>query len=267
MINSGLSAYSGTCAQSPLRRESCIFNTRSASYLIHADRGTALAADVPEVREHHPTCRCVCHLVCIDRDKVASLWITNSLAPLTRDATEPLRSSSGRNVSEKARGCRRGRGTWSTLQTGRNGWLWTEWRRRRPCQQRTAAAATSAAKRDRSSPVLSSSPHVSLQHSFSPAQQRALSPFSLFSQSGRGPAADVQTAKADGCGQRLRGGEEWWRLQRPEQLRAGAATAFFGEDVRRGWIDPRRRFARDGRMARRTCISFIRPLFGFCKRE
>ena len=158
MINSGLSAYSGTCAQSPLRRESCIFNTRSASYLIHADRGTALAADVPEVREHHPTCRCVCHLVCIDRDKVASLWITNSLAPLTRDATEPLRSSSGRNVSEKARGCRRGRGTWSTLQTGRNGWLWTEWRRRRPCQQRTAAAATSAAKRDRSSPLPSSPP-------------------------------------------------------------------------------------------------------------
>ena len=156
MINSGLSAYSGTCAQSPLRRESCIFNTRSASYLIHADRGTALAADVPEVREHHPTCRCVCHLVCIDRDKVASLWITNSFAPLTGDATEPFRSSSGRNVSEKARGCRRGRGTWSTLQTGRNGWLWTEWRR--PCHQRTAAAATSAAKRDRSSLVLSSLP-------------------------------------------------------------------------------------------------------------
>ena len=36
----------------------------SASYLIHSDRGTALAADVPEVREHSPTCN---HFVVIDR--------------------------------------------------------------------------------------------------------------------------------------------------------------------------------------------------------
>ena len=188
----------------------------SASYLIHSDRGTALAADVPEVREHSPTCN---HFVVIDRGgQTDSCCSSRKSTAFTTNTTGAAPSSTfSSKCLKKARGShgfKRGDDVVHRLYSPKG-------TKRRAADRRSEQSGGGLANSCRSLPLQLPkgdlfSPHVSLQRSFSFSAARSATRalfLPLISESGRGrPAprrpAGRQATEADGCGKRRRGGVE-----------------------------------------------------------